>query len=79
MADNAFYSKAETASVSRACSRRNPRIRAGDWLLYGLLHATDSTSSSGSRGMNRGSPFTKDGVPIASTAQEGLIRLRKDA
>ncbi|MEL6920818.1 MAG: acyl-CoA thioesterase II [Pseudomonadota bacterium] len=43
-----------------------------DWLLY----AQDSPSTSGSRGFTRGSFFTRDGVLIASTVQEGLMRLK---
>ncbi len=50
-------------------------IRADEWLLY----SEDSPSSSGSRGFNRGNLFTRDGVLVASVAQEGLIRLRKPA
>jgi acyl-CoA thioesterase-2 len=45
--------------------------RVDDWLLY----ATDSPSASGSRGFARGSLYTRDGVLVASTAQEGLMRL----
>lgn len=41
-----------------------------DWLLY----TQDSPSSSGARGMTRGSIFTRSGTLIASVAQEGLIR-----
>ncbi len=45
--------------------------RVDEWLLYCL----DSPSSSGARGFARGSVYTRDGVLVASTAQEGLIRL----
>ncbi len=45
--------------------------RVDEWLLYSL----DSPSSSGARGLARGSFYTRDGVLAASTAQEGLIRL----
>jgi acyl-CoA thioesterase II len=45
--------------------------RVDDWLLYSL----DSPSSSGARGFARGSFYSRDGVLVASTAQEGLIRL----
>jgi acyl-CoA thioesterase II len=45
--------------------------RVDDWLLYCL----DSPSSSGARGFARGSFYTRTGVLVASTAQEGLIRL----
>ena len=62
----------QVASVDHAMWFHRP-FRADEWLLY----ATDSTSTSGSRGMNRGSLYTMDGQLIASTAQEGLIRLRK--
>lgn len=46
--------------------------RADDWLLY----ATDSPWSSGGRGFNRGRIFNKQGMLIASVAQEGMIRKR---
>lgn len=46
-----------------------------DWLLY----TQDSPSSSGARGFTRGSLFTRKGKLIASVAQEGLIRLRRNA
>ncbi len=45
--------------------------RLDQWLLYAL----DSPSASGARGLARGQVFTRDGVLVASTAQEGLIRL----
>lgn len=43
-----------------------------DWHLY----SQDSPSSSGGRGFTRGSIYTRDGLLIASVAQEGLIRLK---
>jgi acyl-CoA thioesterase-2 len=46
----------------------------GEWLLY----AQDTPSASGACGFNRGLIFSRDGRLVASTAQEGLIRLRKD-
>ncbi len=42
-----------------------------DWLLY----ATDSPWSGDARGFARGQFFTADGRLVASTAQEGLMRL----
>jgi acyl-CoA thioesterase-2 len=48
------------------------RFRADEWLLY----VQDSPSASGARGLNRGLVFTRDGVLVASAAQEGLIRRR---
>ena len=41
-----------------------------EWLLY----AMDSPSASNSRGFSRGSIFDRDGILVASSAQEGLIR-----
>jgi acyl-CoA thioesterase-2 len=46
-------------------------VRVDDWLLY----ATDSPSSSGARGFARGNIFSRDGRLVASTAQEGLLRV----
>lgn len=40
------------------------------WLLY----AIDSPSASNSRGFSRGSIFDREGLLVASSAQEGLIR-----
>ena len=47
-------------------------FRADEWLLY----AQDSPSGQGARGFCRGSIFSRDGVLVASVAQEGLIRER---
>ncbi|WP_300541835.1 acyl-CoA thioesterase II [Maricaulis sp.] len=47
-------------------------VRMDEWLLY----ATDSPWSGAGRGYNRGSLFTREGKLVASTVQEGLIRLR---
>ena len=46
-------------------------FEANDWLLY----VQDSPASAGSRGMNFGHFFTRDGKLIATAAQEGLIRV----
>ena len=46
-------------------------FRVDDWLLYAL----DSPFSGGARGLARGQLFSRDGKLIASTAQEGLIRV----
>jgi acyl-CoA thioesterase II len=46
-----------------------------DWLLY----TQDSPSSSGSRGLSRGTIYNRKGLLVASVAQEGLIRLRSKA
>lgn len=47
-------------------------FRLDDWLLY----AVESTSASGARGFVRGQFYTRDGVLVASTVQEGVIRRR---
>jgi acyl-CoA thioesterase-2 len=61
------------ASLDHAIWFHRP-FRADDWLLY----AQDSPSTSNARGFNRGSIFTRDGILVASVAQEGLIRIAKD-
>jgi acyl-CoA thioesterase-2 len=43
------------------------------------LYAQDSPNSGGARGFTRGMIFTRDGNLVASVAQEGLIRIRRDA
>lgn len=45
--------------------------RTDEWLLY----ATDSPSAAGARGFTRGSLYRRDGALVASTAQEGLVRV----
>jgi len=45
-------------------------LRIDDWLLY----VTESPSASGARGFARGSIYSRDGMLVASVAQEGLIR-----
>ena len=62
------------ASLDHAMWFHRP-ARVDDWLLYVL----DSPSASGARGLARGSIFARDGRLVASTAQEGLMRLRKSA
>ncbi|MBU1359657.1 MAG: acyl-CoA thioesterase II [Gammaproteobacteria bacterium] len=47
-------------------------FRMDEWLLY----CVDSPSASGARGLCRGSVFTRDGRLVASTAQEGMLRVR---
>ena len=46
-------------------------VRVDDWLLY----AFDSPNAAGARGYARGQFYTKDGVLVASVAQEGLFRV----
>ncbi|MCY1187399.1 Acyl-CoA thioesterase 2 [compost metagenome] len=49
-------------------------LRADEWLLY----AMDSPWAGNGRGFARGSIYNRAGQLVASTAQEGLIRYRKD-
>jgi acyl-CoA thioesterase-2 len=49
-------------------------FRLDDWLLY----SCDSPSTSGGRGLARGMIYDRQGRLVASTAQEGVIRLRKE-
>ncbi len=64
----------QVASLDHALWLHRP-FRADDWLLY----AQDSPTAYGSRGFNRGAIYTRDGVHVASVAQEGLIRVWKEA
>ena len=50
-------------------------FRLDDWLLY----SCDSPSTSGGRGLARGMIHDRQGRLVASTAQEGVIRLRQQA
>ena len=50
-------------------------FRADDWLLYSI----DSPSAQRARGLARGQVFDRSGRLVASTAQEGLIRVVPDA
>lgn len=60
------------ASIDHAMwFHRPPRL--DEWLLYTM----DSPSASGARGFTRGTLHARDGKLIASTAQEGLIRVAK--
>ncbi len=60
------------ASLDHAMWFHRP-LRVDDWLLY----AVESPSASGARGFARASVFSRDGRLVASTAQEGLVRIKK--
>jgi len=62
------------ASIDHAMWFHRP-LRVDDWLLY----AMESPSASGARGFARASVFARDGRLVASAAQEGLVRVRKDS
>jgi acyl-CoA thioesterase-2 len=61
------------ASLDHALWLHRP-FRADDWLLY----AQDTPNLAGSRGFSRGLIFTRDGTLVASVAQEGLVRLKRE-
>ena len=61
------------ASIDHAVWFHRP-LRVDDWLLY----AMESPSASGARGFARASVFARDGRLVASAAQEGLVRPRKE-
>jgi acyl-CoA thioesterase-2 len=60
----------QVASLDHALWFHRP-FRVDEWLLY----SCDSPSAQGARGLTRGLIFARDGRLVASTAQEGLIRL----
>ena len=60
------------ASLDHALWLHRP-FRADEWLLY----SQDSPSLYGGRGFARGLIHRRDGTLVASVAQEGLIRLRR--
>jgi acyl-CoA thioesterase II len=62
----------QVASLDHAMWFHRP-FKLDQWHLY----TQDSPNASGARGFTRGSIYSRDGTLIASTAQEGLIRLRK--
>ena len=68
-----FEQKFMAASLDHALWLHRP-FRADDWLLY----AQESPNMHGSRGFTRGLIFTREGTLVASVAQEGLVRLRRE-
>jgi acyl-CoA thioesterase-2 len=66
-----FQENIMAASLDHAMWFHRP-FRADDWMLY----SQDSPSANAGRGLARGLIFTRDGVHVATVAQEGLIRLR---
>jgi acyl-CoA thioesterase-2 len=60
----------QVATLDHAVWFHRP-FRIDEWLLY----VTDSPVTAGARGFARGSVFTREGVLVASVAQEGLTRV----
>ncbi len=50
------------------------KARVDEWLLYSF----DSPNTSAGRGYSRGQIFSRDGKLVASTAQEGLVRVWRE-
>ncbi|MGN6512992.1 MAG: acyl-CoA thioesterase II [Lysobacteraceae bacterium] len=69
-----YQPNVQMASLDHALWFHRP-FRADEWLLYSL----DSPSAQGGRGLARGMIYDRDGRLVASTAQEGLIRVVADA
>ncbi|HUK01618.1 MAG TPA: acyl-CoA thioesterase II [Steroidobacteraceae bacterium] len=67
---SALSGRAIVASIDHAMWFHRP-LRVDEWLLY----AVESPSASGSRGFARANVFARDGRLVASTAQEGLVRV----
>jgi acyl-CoA thioesterase II len=63
----------QVASLDHAMWFHRP-ARADDWLLY----VQDSPNASGATGLVRGLLYAQTGALIASVAQEGLMRQRRD-
>ena len=61
----------QIASLDHALWFHRP-ARADDWLLY----IQDSPNAVGATGLVRGLIYTREGVLVASVAQEGLMRRR---
>ena len=64
------HGNVQMASLDHALWFHRP-FRVDDWLLYAL----ESPTATGARGLARGHFFARDGTLVASTAQEGLIRI----
>ncbi|MBB4199951.1 acyl-CoA thioesterase II [Rhodoblastus sphagnicola] len=68
-----FHPDIQAASLDHALWLHRP-FRADEWMLY----VQDSPNARGGLGFSRGALYSRDGALIASVAQEGLIRLRRE-
>jgi acyl-CoA thioesterase-2 len=48
--------------------------RVDEWVLY----VQESPTATGGRGLSQGRIYSRDGVLLASVAQEGMVRLRRE-
>ncbi|MEN7341506.1 MAG: acyl-CoA thioesterase II [Pseudomonadota bacterium] len=62
--------RVQMASLDHALWFHRP-LKVDDWFLY----AMDSPNADGGRGYSRGQIFSRHGELVASTAQEGVVRL----
>lgn len=69
-----FDTDIQLASIDHAMWLHAP-VRTDEWLLY----SQESTFAGGARGFCRGSIYNRAGELVASTTQEGLMRLRDTA
>src|SRR5690606_20237056 len=68
-----YQPNVQMASLDHALWFHRP-FRADDWLLYSI----DSPSAQGSRGLARAMMCGRSGRLVASTAQEGMLRVVDD-
>ncbi len=66
-----MHPRFQGASIDHAMWFHRP-LRLDDWLYYDM----ESTSASAAKGLNRGLIYTRSGTLVATTQQEGLMRLR---
>ena len=66
-----YTANLQAATLDHAVWFHRP-FRADDWLLYVM----DSPAAGGPRAFTRGTIYSRDGRLVASTAQEGLTRVR---
>jgi acyl-CoA thioesterase-2 len=69
-----YQPNVQMASLDHALWFHRP-FRVDEWLLYSI----DSPSAQGGRGLARGLIYDRNGQLVASSAQEGLIRVVADA
>jgi len=65
-----FWSRDMQVASLDHCIWFHREFKMNDWLLY----AMKSPSAASARGLSLGSIFTRDGVLVATVAQEGLLR-----
>ena len=69
-----YDNKVQIASLDHALWFHRP-ARADEWLLY----VQDSPNAAGATGLVRGLLYAQNGALVASVAQEGLMRIRRNS